>query len=429
VTIVRPTPAEERPLAEGLPPAAVPMTDTEALFKEARRRRRRRRLVWALALATAGLLAGVVASTALPSAPSVHRTVPARTPSRPTVRPPENLPPTAPSQIVGWAANSTLVVISTRSGGIVRTLASDVSVFAPGLPSVSVAPSGTVYFESATPEYAAADATGGDQILSVPIGGGPVRDLGGGSDPQVSPDGRSLAFISPEPAGTAGEPPYLVPPQGIVIATVSPSGALRTVRTLEPGSSQVDQGASDLSWSPDGRTLSFDLYDGATFRTTAWTVPVSPSVSSLAAASEIALAKGLTWAGFLGARGTGAQMGIGVESAPPGGRQSIVTIDPTTGRATARLFRVPSAVCAAITVTGPDECAADFSDPVAVDASGSFVLVAGTIPYADGALTTSGATDLYVWHRGATAPLRLNGSVEVATWGPAPAPSTPHGAR
>ena len=186
-----------------------------------------------------------------------------------------------PDQIVGWTATSRLVVVSSRTGRTERTLATDVSVLAPGIPSVSVAPDGTVYFESATPANASPSAEG-DQILSVSINGGPVRDIGSGSDPQISPDGRHLAYIAPEPQKTAGEPPYLVPPQGIDIATVSATGDIQAIRTLEPGPAQVDQGASDLSWSSDGRLLSFNLYNPSTLATTAWLLPTGPAVSSLA---------------------------------------------------------------------------------------------------------------------------------------------------
>ena len=75
------------------------------------------------------------------------------------------------------------------------------SIFAPGIPNVSVAPDGIVFFESATPSPQDTNATEGDRIFSVPVNGGPVRNIGSGSDPQVSPNGKLLAFIASEPAG------------------------------------------------------------------------------------------------------------------------------------------------------------------------------------------------------------------------------------
>jgi hypothetical protein len=384
------------------------------LFKEARRRRQRR---WMAAVCTLVVVAVVVAVVALwPSSPS------------PSGRPPGSVgravaPRLAdvaamPGEIVGWTATAHLVVVSTKSGRISRTLASDVSIFAPGLPSVSVGPDGTVYSESATPP-SGAESTGGDQILSVPIEGGLVRDLGSGSDPAVSPDGRSLAYIAPDPAGNAGEAPYLVPPQGIDVATLSATGAITSVRTLEPGAAQVDQGASDLSWSSNGHLLSFDLYDSSSGAVTAWTTPVGPGITSLAGATRIPIhGAALTWNGFFGTSARGEPQGIGVLANRSDGRQTVVTIDPRTGRVGADLFQMPDAVCESI-ANAPNQCSSLFSNPIVADSSGSNVLVAGAIPYRYGSPTTSGASYLYVWHRGTHTPLRLTGHVDVASWVPA----------
>ena len=222
-----------------------------------------------------------------------------------------------------------------------RTLASNVSIFAPGLPNVSVAPDGTVFFESAEPSSPHTDLDTGDQILSVPITGGPVRDIAAGSDPQVSPNGRFLAFISPDPAGAPGEAPYLVPPVGISIATLSRGGTITGVRTLPPGPAQVNQGASDLSWSGDSKDLSFDLLDPTTNATTPWTIPIAGS-NTLAVARQITLQEsGLTWNGYWGRNRQGAPQGLGVLTSASG-HQEVVSINPATGRPTDRLFAVPA---------------------------------------------------------------------------------------
>jgi hypothetical protein len=197
---------------------------------------------------------------------------------------------------------------------------------------------------------------------------------------------------------------------------VSATGDIQAIRTLEPGPAQVDQGASDLSWSSDGRLLSFNLYNPSTLATTAWLLPTGPAVSSLASATAIPLHDGITWNGFFGSITDGDPQGIG--AAPFGGRQAIVTIDARSGRIRARLFRVPAAVCESVSPSASSGCSSLFSNPVVADSPGSNVLVSGAIPFVDDALTTSGATSVYLWHRGVRAPVRLTGGIDVASWGP-----------
>jgi hypothetical protein len=392
-----------------LTPTAAPGRDTEALFREARRRRRQRRVGWVLV----GVL--VIAATTLVAA-SRQTPPPARAGQRtPTSR--GALAPRTPANIVGWTSTSKLVVISSHTGRLVRTLASDVSIFAPGLPIVSVAPDGTVFFESATPSTVNPNSDQGDQILSVPITGGVVRDLGPGSDPQVSPNGRFLAYISPDPVGEPGEAPFLVPPVGIDIARLS-SGTIGATRTVAPGPAQVNQGASDLSWSSDSRQVSFDLLNPATNVTTAWTINAAAAPTSLASATEIVLqTSGLTWNGYWGKNENGADIGLGTLDSGSG-RQEIVSVNPSTGRVIDRLFHVPDEVCTATFPGSPPGCSSLFSNDVIGDSAGTDVLVAGAIPFVDGSVTTSGAAHLYRWHVGDRAPTRLLNQVLVASWGP-----------
>jgi hypothetical protein len=310
-----------------------------------------------------------------------------------------------PEDIVGWTSASKLVVLSTHSGRVVRTLATNVSILAPGIPNVSVAPDGTVFFESAEPSAENTDVDRGDQIFSVPIAGGPVRDLGSGSDPQVSPNGKSLAFIAPEPAGGVGEAPYLVPPVGIDVASLL-SGSIGRVRTLEPGPAQSNQGASALSWSSDSRQLSFNLLDPSTNITTAWTL--SPGVStSLALATQIPIHRSeLTWNGYWGEDKNGSNVGLGILH-PKTGAQEVVTVNPSTGRVIDRLFSLRGVISSL------------FSSSVIGDGTGSNVLVAGVIPLVGGSPTTSGAVHLYRWRVGDGAPTKLAQQILVASWGPA----------
>jgi hypothetical protein len=388
VTVVSPRPTDPSP------------PETEVLFKEARRRRRQRRLGWIVVmLLIAGTTAVVASSRQSPGHPGTGR--PSTTSGRAVA-------PRIPADVVGWTSGFKVVVVSTHTGQVVRTLVSHVSVFAPGIPNVSVAPNGTVFFESATPSPHDTTVVGGDQILSVPITGGPVHDLGPGSDPQISPNGKFLAFIAPDPQGAAGEAPYLVPPVGIDIATLS-AGSIGTVKTFEPGPQQLDRGASDLSWSSNSQRLSFNLLDSNTNVTTAWTLPLDTTAQTLAGATEIPLhSAALSWNGYWGTH-DGAEVGLGVLHSGAG-RLDIVTVNPTSGAIIDRLFRVRGADFS------------DFSNDVIGDSAGTSVLVAGVTPFVDGTPTTSGKVLLYQWKVGETNPRRLSDQVEVASWGPIPAP-------
>jgi hypothetical protein len=135
-------------------PTDAPPADAEALFKEARRRRRQRRMAWLLAVVLVTTAVVVVVSQAGPT-----KTAPRR--GAQTVRP--SVPVVMSSSIVGWTSTSNVVVLSS-AGQIQRTLASNISIFAPGLPNVSVAPDGTVYFESAEPAPYNRELGPGDQI-------------------------------------------------------------------------------------------------------------------------------------------------------------------------------------------------------------------------------------------------------------------------
>jgi hypothetical protein len=309
-----------------------------------------------------------------------------------------------------------VVVVSTDTGRVVRTLASNVSVLAPGVPIVSVAPDGTVFFESATPSPENTDVDQGDQIFSVAITGGPIRDLGAGSDPEVSPNGKFLAFISPDPAGLSGEAPYLVPPVGIDIARLS-SGSIGAIRTLAPGPAQINEGASDLSWSSDSQQLSFDLLNPTTNVTTSWTLNTSES-TSLAAATRIPLhASSLRWSGYWGKNRSGSNVGLGV-SFTGSGHQEVVTINPSTGHVIERLFSVPAEVCTASPPADSNGCDSLFSNEVVGDSAGVNVLVAGAVPLVEGSPTTSGAVWLYRWKAGDRTSTKVAARIDVASWGP-----------
>jgi hypothetical protein len=215
-----------------------------------------------------------------------------------------------------------------------------------------------------------------------------------------------LAYIGPDGRGPAGEAPYLVPPVGIDIATLSP-GSIGSVRTLEPGPAQLNQGVSDLSWSGDSQQLSFNLLNPTPNTTTAWTL--APGIAnSLAAATQIPLQRGVTWNGYWSDSKAGRAVGLGVLS--DSGRDEVVTVNALTGRVMRRLFTIPGALFP------------DFSNNVAGDLAGANVLVAGVTPLIDGTPTTSGASYLYRWRVGDRNPTKVANGMLVATWGPSSRP-------
>lgn len=389
-------------------PAAI-----EVLFKEARQRQRRRRQFWAVVIVCVALVVTTVLLVTVGSSPSK------RTP----VRPPAGavLPAGTPADIVAWTSDSQLVVVATKSGAVVRTLASSIELEAPGLPTLSVAPDGEVYFDAEPIAGISPENASGDQIFRVPITGGPIAEVSPGFDPQVSPNGDFLAYVS---SGGSDEAPYLAPAGGIAIAGLANDSAI-DVQTLHPGSRQLNQGVSDLSWSPDSQRLSFDSLDGSTDTTTSWSIEPSIANGSLSSAASIPLSpSGLVWDGYWKGAPNRSVLGLGVLTSGSGGAaagatQKVVTIDPTTGRVVAPLFSVPAAVCTPFAPPSvPSDCTADFTNALSADSVGSSVLVAGAVPFAGGSVTTSGSSYLYRWSTGARGPVKLKEGVLVAAWGP-----------
>ncbi len=232
----------------------------------------------------------------------------------------------------------------------------------------------------------------------------------------MSPDGDRLAFVSTDPVGEA---PYLVAGVGLSVADLRGS-TVTDVHTLEPGPRQLDEGLSDLSWSPDGHALSFSLLDGTSDLTTFWTVALDPAPVTLASAHEIPMVQpGVTWNGYLGHLQHGQAVGLGVRRHADG-RVDVVMLNPVTGRILATLFGAPGAICVPPTASTPGsrECVADFVNPVIGDTSGRDVLLSGVIPIVDGVPTTSGAADAYRWSVGERHAVRLTPQVLQAAWGP-----------
>lgn len=389
-----------------------PIPDVEVLFPEARRRRRRRRLGWlAAGLCIALVIALVVVSRG-------HTTGRSRQTRAPEVT--RIIPPPAPKEIVGWTRNFHLEVISTTTGSVERILASNVALDEPGLPTLSVSPGGVVLFDSDPIEGVSPPAAQGDQIYSVPITGGPVREVAPGFDPALSPDGQTLAFVA---SNGVGEAPYQLADGGIELAQLNGSD-ITDVRILHPSGAMAGAGISDLSWSADSQTLSFDQLNPSSDVTSSWLLNAPLQESSLASAMAIPLRPaGLTWGGFFGESAKGRPLGIGVlttgENEPPlANPQKVVSIDPESGEVVRTLFALPEAICTSSSPSAPKDCDDDFSNALDAESGSSNVLISGAIPLMYGQVSTSGLTYLIRWNAALTKPVRVTSGVLVAAWGP-----------
>jgi hypothetical protein len=405
----------ERPPSE--PSRSSAVLDPQALIEEARRRQRRRYrragvCLLALAVLAATAVVGVDHLRRGPKAPAAGR----------VDRPLAAAVPATPKEMVAWMSDDRVVVLSSASGKILRTLAAPVLLDEPGLPDLAVSPAGMVYFDSASLSSFNTGTWGGaDQIFEVPLAGGPVTHLAAGYDPQVSPNGRLLAFAASE----AGQAPYLDAAGGIEIAHISPRG-LTATRVLHPDARQLNQGLSQLSWSSDSRRLSFAQLDGDTDVTTFWTLPVDAKGTSLGAASQIPLRNpSLTWNGYWGRhRVDGRDVGLGVLTTADG-TQRVVLLDPRTGRQLSTLFSVPGEVCVALSPTSPpmtaprpSPCSYGFDNTVISDTGGGDVLLGGATSLNAGGGAGS-APSLYRWRMGTRRVIRLTPGALLATWGPA----------
>lgn len=214
----------------------------EALFREAHQRRRQRRRGIGAVLIGVILIAVTVASVVLVDNQS----------SPPRSAPPAShiegaTVPAMPSQMVVWASarvgsTMSIQVLSSGSGHVIRTLASDLGLFN-STPQPTTAPDGTVYYDRAigATEKGPGAHPPVEQILSVPITGGPSTFVAEGHNPVVSPDGRYLAYLIWTQI-TDG-------PEGVVVVNRL-TGAVNTW--------QFSTNAPDINtiwWSPDSRSL------------------------------------------------------------------------------------------------------------------------------------------------------------------------------
>jgi len=276
-----------------------------------------------------------------------------------------------PSQVVAWTGGFKIQVLSSRTGRVVRTLASNVGLFQ-GLPTIAVSPAGVVYFDTAR-----GTARGPEQwIESTPLAGGPITPIGPGDMPAVSPDGRLLAYLAWTvqiyPPGTPArdmKPPL---PEAIVVRNLQTGAVRRWAFTSDVPA------ISSLSWSPDSRFLAYTSQSWAS----GWRPPPdvtqlldTRSGGTLTSARRIPLAPGLEWAGFLTP-----QAGLAVTPYPAaqGRQQTLVAVATRTGRIFGRLIGLPSQGLATFNAFDGTEGA------ITADPTGRYLLIATDGPRGSG---------------------------------------------
>ncbi len=347
----------------------------DALFEEARQLRRlrwRRRITLLLILVLAAALASAIAASLADLAG--HR----------TARPGAGRPlPTGsmPSLIVAWTGSSAIEVLSARTGRVLRTLATGVALNR-GLTTVAVSAYSVVYFDQASGRR--------QWVMSVPLGGGQVRRVAAGWDPAVSPDGRSLVYVTN--TDLAGRP------EAIVVQDLA-TGARRRWAFGSAGS-DVDS----LAWSPTGALLSFTATTAARpfGPASAYMLDVR-SGGSLDSARPIPLRRGLEWAAFATAATGYAVMAV-PGRAGHGGGQYLVEVAIASGRVLRRLTAVPSRRLFTSNAFAGTE------GSVVADTSGRYLLIAGVGPHGSG--------EIFRWPAGMRRPVLVAGGVVRAAWAP-----------
>jgi dipeptidyl aminopeptidase/acylaminoacyl peptidase len=359
-------------------PEAAGGAGAQALFEEARRRRLRRRQAWIIGWVTVVLFAAGLSLVLQPEpAGGPGRSVP----DIPGIQHSSGMP----VQIVVWTGDSGIEVLSASTGRVLRTVATGVAEYR-GLPSLSVSPSGMIYFDKGM--YV--NGAPAEVILRVPVTGGRVaRVAQGGRSPAVSPDGRFLAYVT----GGDASPPPGGSPEAITVLDLS-SGTRHSWRSTSAA------GLGALSWSPDSRYLSFTSGGSGGSRASYLMLDRSTGGGSLSAARPIAVPEGIAWAGFLG-KDAGRVTGVGVRTSRYSAE--LVTLDASSGRILRRLVAIPAGLFTANAFDGPE-------GSVQADPSGRFLLAG-----ADG----TGRGQLYRWSAGSDHATALGTGIIRAVWVPA----------
>jgi hypothetical protein len=271
-----------------------------------------------------------------------------------------------PSRIVAVTYGGRLVVLDSRSGSVIRTLARD-AVAEDGVGGASVTPDGErVYFSRRTGSKC-------DEIASVSTRGGPVHAVVAGARwPAVSPDGRYLAYSGAPTCSDAGRTIVLkslvagVPDRRFDTVNV-PSGTPGTVR--------------GLAWAPDSRHLVFVREIGST---SPYVLDVD-TAEAVDDAQRVLIGDGSSVSGFLG------RSDVLLGAVVPGGDHpedfELWAVDAATGARTRRLFTLPIGCC---------------GQEYTADTSGRNVLVTGA--------------HLYRWTQGHRRAVPIADRIAVATW-------------
>jgi hypothetical protein len=362
------------------PPTGAPVGPTgaqpEALIKEAWQRRRRRRQAGGAVVASALLVAALVAFVVTQGTAS-RRPGGLHLPSRPGQAMAAAMPP----RIVAWAGNFLIEVRSSRTGRIVRTLATHVAEIR-GLPALSLSASGTLYFDDWSGPH---DRTH-DQVRSVPLTGGPVVTVANDARlPAVSPDGRLLAYVTNTDGSSA--------PEAIVVRNLVTGAKRRWAFATK----NADVAA--ISWSPDDHSLSFTLgptragafYIGAP----SWVLDTrQPSGSLRHDARRIPLRGRVSWACYLTAR-----TGVGVIERPVS--TTLVLVDAATGRVIRPLITLRTELFTSNVSDGPEET-------IQADPTGRYLLIAVAGP--------GGYGEVLRWAFGMHRPVPVAVAVGRAIW-------------
>jgi WD40 repeat protein len=294
-----------------------------------------------------------------------------------TITPP---PPLMPTQIVVWTDNFKMEVVSSRTGQLVRTLASGVAEIR-GLPHLAASPAGLVYFDQASGTT--------ENIMSVPVTGGPVATVAQGWKPAISPNGQLLAYESYTDLTNA--------PESVVVLNLKSGGQ----RTWTLATNQED--ISDLTWSPNGSSLAVTFTvpksGGSTLAVNTVVIDTTTAGRTIDSAQRIALPDGVQWGGYLD-RQTG--VGVIVSSNPldTSHRIRIVRVATSGGRILGPLTTLPRQLSVANVFDGTE-------GTIQSDPSGHFLLIAA-------------GEGLYRWGAGfSQPPVPIEANALRAAWVPA----------
>jgi hypothetical protein len=284
-----------------------------------------------------------------------------------------------PSRVVAVMYDGRLVVLDSRTGHVVRTLARDADA-SNGHAGVSVSPDGKLAYYTRTTTATCDENLDGKQdpitdIAAVRVNGQgrAMRIASNVRWPAVSPDGRYLAYSGIPNCSDAG--------QSIVV-----SGLVPGARSLRFDSVNVPAGTpgtvAKLAWAPDSRHVVFRWDVLGSYP---WILDTA-SATAVDDGHRVDISDGSGVDGYLGDRGN--LLGTSAQ-APPLQHQDVIAIDAATGARVRTLFEIPEPCCGAVATS---------------DGTGRNVLVSGA--------------RLYRWSEGERRPTRIATRIAAAGWVP-----------